>query len=91
MFEARDIHKVKIAYKPLWPSNMTAERILEQLEPQLKQGMEAGVDLKLLKLRIRSLMDAVTMATKPIHAPHWVSGDQQAPAQGSREGPVRDL
>ena len=59
---------IKLAYKPLWPSNETANQILSRF----RQGSEAP-ELSSLRLKLRSLNDDVAMATKPLHAPQWVS------------------
>ena len=63
-----NMHNIKLAYKPLWPSNETANQILSRV----RQGSEAP-ELSSLKMKLRSLNDDVAYATKPLHAPQWVS------------------
>ena len=79
--EAKLVVKLKMAYKPLWPSNVTAERVLAALD----QGSQEGIDLTLLRVRLKHLMDAVTLATKPLHAPNWATATPQGAAQDQKD------
>ena len=71
--EAKHVVKLKMAFKPLWPSNVTAERVLAALS----QGSQEDMDLTLLRTRLKNLMDAATLATKPLHAPKWATTTPQ--------------
>ena len=63
-----NMQKIKLAYKPLWRSNETENQILSRVR-QANQAPE----LSTLRMKLRGLIDDVVMATKPMHAPQWVS------------------